>query len=703
MHRYNEFGQITGFFPVHLDRLAKSGTLVKKPKGMTKTAQVGALSPIAFHFPDGEVDCGLPKKMKPRLKQVMGQLQDKPLLAVDVMAFVDPDNETELDRLLDQGADFLRENYSDEMAQDWLRDEKAHLNWLRQIPVLGRPMGIPGATVIDVDYLDGLPPVTAEKKRDYLRGGLPDFAIVNAEVPVKLGVVAEGLGVLQRQCALLLVGPAGTGKTTALMQIGLDLLRQKPETRVFWIDPLQVDPLKFSPKGKGPMVLLVDRADQWPNLPRFLDQCQRNESGIRVVLAARSNEWHRADFSCFGLQTLDCARLDDGVWEVLAKRIVDHGAADGGVGVAEIIQRLRREKARDLLAAMILATRGQSFQEILRDLIARLVDFPDGRRLVAVLAAVAGMETRQDPKGRTHPATLPLLRETFRFSREGLNGAMSHLKGELTLVRRDRREGRRSQFLFQEVHTRHPIIAETLWKIFSQWKDAPIDLEKMEQGLFKGASRACDMGREATPERSLTSAILETRAKEGPVDVARRLFSLVPEYGASNPYLWQIWARFEWSQGNVGSLEKEYTARWLFSRAVAANPKDAASWQAWALLEAEKKNIGSVYEENTARWLFSRAVAANPKDVASWQAWALLEAEKKNFGSVDEENTARWLFSRALAVEPENEPALGAWREMEEKLGNYDTPPNPINELAQTLKNMGSGACFPGFKIKSRE
>ncbi|MEO5326798.1 MAG: hypothetical protein H7829_00975 [Magnetococcus sp. THC-1_WYH] len=104
--------------------------------------------------------------------------------------------------------------YSDEMAQDWLWDEKAHLNWLRQIPVLGKPMGIPGATVIDADYLNGLPPVTAEKKRDYLRGGLPDFAIVNAEVPVKLGVVAEGLDLLKRHRALLLVGPAGTGKTT---------------------------------------------------------------------------------------------------------------------------------------------------------------------------------------------------------------------------------------------------------------------------------------------------------------------------------------------------------------------------------------------------------------------------------------------------------------------------------------------------------
>ncbi|HIJ84634.1 MAG TPA: ATP-binding protein [Magnetococcales bacterium] len=575
---------------------------------------------------------------------------------------------------MEKAKNFVRKEFSESVAEDWWRDASARLHWLRQRPILGKPSGIPDVFAINRDYLAGLPAVTKEMGRNFLRGGLPDFAIVQAGIPVRLGVVQRGISLLEQHRALLLEGAAGTGKTTALIQIGLELFNLHPKARVYWIDSSQADPSAIFARKETPIILMIDRADQSRSLERLLGYVAKHHPLTRVVMAARSNEWrefiNETKFSRSNLQHLVVPHLEDSEFEILAQKINEYEAADNAATPAMVTQRLRQENAKDLLAAMILATRGRPFREIMSDLVAKLLEHPNGKELAAILAVVAGMETRRDPKNRTHPATLTLLRETFRYSRDRLNFAMSHLKGELTLVQRNRKTGAGGRFLFQEVHTRHPVIAETLWKILATDPGAPIHSEKLDIAVFKGAAAACNMGRTATPERTFTATLLETRAKEGPVEAARRLFFFIPKYSPGNPVLWQIWALFEKNQDNLGSREEEYTARWLFERAVNADPKHAPVWQAWAILEKEQNNIGARNLEFSARWLFERAVNADQKNAQSWQAWAILEKEQNNIGARNLEFSARWLFERAVNADPKDAQSWQAWAILEKEQNN---------------------------------
>ena len=42
--------------------------------------------------------------------------------------------------------------------------------------------------------------------------------------------------------------------------------------------------------------------------------------------------------------------------------------------------------------------------------------------------------------------------------------------------------------------------------------------------------------------------------------------------------------------GNIGDLDKEFTARWLFKKATEANPNDPLCWTQWAGLEKKQRS-----------------------------------------------------------------------------------------------------------------
>ena len=674
LHRTGTFGQIVEFVPSELKKTDDFYLLVKKPHKLKKSASEGMESPLAFRFPDDSVACGLPPHMHPKLRAVLPSLTDQPLLWFEILTQLQ--DETAIHKAMEEGEDFLRQRYSDELASQWRHEEEAKLHWLRHRPSLGRPSGFLGITVIDANYLTKLPPTTQDGAKNFLRGGLPDFRLVRDKVPARLGLAKRGLAALEKQRAILLEGAAGTGKTTAMLQMGVDLLAQGPWKKIFWVDSDQADPVALIKKEHDPVLLLIDQANRCQFMPKLLAFLAGSLEQNRVICTARQNEWNYARFRWnhpeHQPRKVNVRPLDDAAITLLVKQIVDFAAMDTHVSAEKVAQLLHQEKAMDLLAAMIVATHGKQLEDILRDSTARILQQPNGQRLVALLAAVAGMETRQDRSGRTHPATMTLLRETLRFSPDGLNFAMADLAGELTLIRRDYRKGGAGQFLFQEVHTRHPVIAEILWRLLTQEPGALIDPMALDMALFEGAARACNRGHQATPERTFTSILLEFRKRDGTPEEARRLFSLIPNHSPADPYLWQIWARYETQQGNVGSLETEFSARWLFHRSSEVDPNNAPTWQAWARLEEKQGNVGNLETEFSARWLFKRSSEADRNDAPTWQAWAMLEEKQDNVGSLETEFSARWLFHRGSEVDPNNAPTWQAWAILEEKQGNVD-------------------------------
>ncbi|MBF0107556.1 MAG: hypothetical protein HQL76_00050 [Magnetococcales bacterium] len=134
MHQANDLGVVTGFVQIDPEPLLQSGFPVHKPMSLSKSLEIGGEAPISFRFPDGSVGCGPPVEMKPVLEETLPLLKSVPLLAFDVQALVNPNNEAELSRLMNEGMAFLRERYSEETAEDWAQDVRKHLEGLRGDP-----------------------------------------------------------------------------------------------------------------------------------------------------------------------------------------------------------------------------------------------------------------------------------------------------------------------------------------------------------------------------------------------------------------------------------------------------------------------------------------------------------------------------------------------------------------------------------------
>ncbi len=150
------------------------------------------------------------------------------------------------------------------------------------------------------------------------------------------------------------------------------------------------------------------------------------------------------------------------------------------------------------------------------------------------------------------------------------------------------------------------------------------------------------------------------------IDEARRIFAHAEGIGAADAATFQAW----------GVMEKELVdiprARELFAKAIDRDPQGPYAWQAWALLEKEEKNIGSVDEELTARWLFREGLKAAGDCAPLFRAWAIMETEQGNIGTVGQEYTARGLYSRLSRVDHEElGGSLGLWAQLEGSQGAF--------------------------------
>jgi len=125
--------------------------------------------------------------------------------------------------------------------------------------------------------------------------------------------------------------------------------------------------------------------------------------------------------------------------------------------------------------------------------------------------------------------------------------------------------------------------------------------------------------------------------------------------GARSCALWHAWAVAEARAGDPGGA-----VRYLFKRALAANPRSRYAHLAWAVWEDRRGN------RRTALQLLARGSALNPSDAALLQAWAVAERESGRPGA------ARDLFRRAVAADPAHVHAWQAWGVMEARLGNAD-------------------------------
>ncbi|PNH03984.1 PsbB mRNA maturation factor Mbb1, chloroplastic, partial [Tetrabaena socialis] len=145
-------------------------------------------------------------------------------------------------------------------------------------------------------------------------------------------------------------------------------------------------------------------------------------------------------------------------------------------------------------------------------------------------------------------------------------------------------------------------------------------------------------------------------AQLGRVGEARQWFSegTASAEGASSVALWQAWGVLETGQGDPSVV------RYLFGKALLANPRSRYVHLAWALWERKQGN----WMECQA--LLRKGCLLNPTDPALFQAWALVEKQAGKF------NRARALFERGLKADPGYLYLWQAYGVMEAELGNLD-------------------------------
>ncbi|MGW0414445.1 P-loop NTPase [Streptomyces collinus] len=261
----------------------------------------------------------------------------------------------------------------------------------------------PGWTRIDRDLLDNLAAEehTSEEIESCFDGREPGWRdALDARIP-RLSVVGKLTGDMHRclngtidKRVVAAVGPMGEGKSIALRQAAVDLVRRRDDITVFWREhrtPLEVRTVLSVPERPGHHILLVtdQGADFINELRQLMAACEEEgRRDIRVLLTAQSREWrslggfrHLAHYtkavSSFGLEDRDCEALVQaweglGVLGELAKT-----PQDERVGALLSLSRANYGRQdSSLVGAMLQLRYGPLLREHVRNLLDRLADHP---------------------------------------------------------------------------------------------------------------------------------------------------------------------------------------------------------------------------------------------------------------------------------------------------------------------------------------
>jgi len=461
--------------------------------------------------------------------------------------------------------------------------------------------------------------------------------------------------------AFLLTAAGGEGKSTILMQLAIELAGQGYNT-FHCTEPEDRETLTWFRKlaRKGKIAVLIDNADLLHNVPQIIRQVQNYRyAATCFVLAARSNEWRNVySTNPQELQLFSIGRLTRDEIRDIAQKLVNCQLA---TDVAVMTEQLMAKNNQFLLAAMLMATHGESLQNILASVINNIAQWSDHEELLEALGCVVALEARKNKTGQHYFCSQRLFQEFMGgVSKTEMQRLCNRLVGEVSLQPHGK----------YRIETRHPVIAETLFNILFAKNNSLLNEIEIHQRILLVAGRFSR--EEVNPgERKLLTVLPLIYAKSD-YDKARALFMAATEAEPNDAPNWQSWAILEEKQGNLGAVDQQYTARWLFNQGTKADSTHAPVWQAWALLEEKQGNIGAVDQQYTARWLFNQGTKADSKHAPVWQAWALLEEKQGNIGAVDQQYTARWLFNQGTKADSTNAPTWQAWALLEEKQGNLD-------------------------------
>lgn len=556
--------------------------------------------------------------------------------------------------------------------------------------------------------------------RNFLLGGRCKWNLAFSDKIVRRNIVDE---LYQRALAggvFVLTGPGGEGKSTILMQVCAQLV--KDGRPVFYHKEKEAPKLPEKVPD-GAIFILDNPADRY-SFKGFLNRVMENE--YTLILGARENEWNLLK------EKLEISGRD--VWDVPMQKLTPKEAWSFADCVYDNLRQSRERKEIKeiflnnsygfLYAAMLMAVKEKnSLEEIAKGIVSNLskrsqgglrvlayvvfaehckVKFPyelykqvcrkQGISLREANWALSREVTKNGDRYQTRHDEISRLFYRELFSDSGLSAdeedRILTVLMEFYLNRYRLTYNRARDFVWSaimklcgelpraDLKTQQYLIDRILDEVKSPF---PKEFKQLPQYIDKEESLLVFYRRCFEREQFINvfmwdwSHILLRNGASWSVDEAYSPAWIYREACAghnAHKDVWQGWAQIEAHQNNAGDYGIENSARWIYREAYIRHKINSSMWLAWAQLEEKQGNIGDYECENSARWIYRKAYICHSADSSVWLAWAQLEKAQGNIGYYDEENTARWIFKESSRYCNDDRKTWIAWAQMEEEQGN---------------------------------
>ena len=573
--------------------------------------------------------------------------------------------------------------------------------------------------------------------RKFLLGrnsGLTYWNLIASGQIVRREIVDSLLDCTNEPGIYVLTGAGGEGKTTALMQLGSELV--KKEKSVFFCNGPKPLPFPDSSMIEQGSVFLLDNALGYSPFVRLLEQIQElvNDKDVSFIMAARENEWNAMERN-----TTDYSSYFSGIVNKIPMRNVTKEEARLFASCikkylttpkdeAQIRVIFQKNSYGFLYASMLLSvSQKNTLDEIANDIINNLQKISPDSLLVLAFAVMS-----------EHCGT--------EFSQELFRKLLSQYKLNEKQVRYDL--SKELVLNAGKYQTRHPVISELFYHEVTDSLDQDklddvieklvllrIELYNQLSGYRKGVywsgvkavSQAVSLADSASQEHIFQRLLDDTKSngsgdfytlydlignkitqsifiricferdrlgsrnlrKWALQDLMEQPWDYTVPYSAAwfyrgvydristdvkpDDYFWLDWAAFEKQLHGLGEYDQENSARWIYREACAnSNNSQQKIWLAWGRLEAENGNLGDYIKENSARWIFREAcINRNCRGEHVWLAWGRLEAENGEIGDYSKENSAKWIYREACVNRNfQGEKIWSAWGRLEAENGD---------------------------------
>lgn len=284
--------------------------------------------------------------------------------------------------------------------------------------------------------------------RDFYFGSIPQWSDILDGVPAKLEFHHRILKALEDQVQIVVVhGPAGCGKTTALMSVGLEYGSKRGNYSVFYINNIKEFPTETISnicmiKDLNPIFVVDDFEWCHLSIKSMIDKGKAN--GATFLVSERSTAWNRVSiqFREVKKKVIRVEKISHKDVPALLENLEKFGPWGrlARMSQEERVTEIIDHADRQLLVALKEVTEGRRFDEILEDEYRRIEG--DYERLAFHIAGLATLHR-------------------LRVSYETFDWALNATTGEVRLPRGRNLEG----IIIEDtdsVSLRHSVIADFL-------------------------------------------------------------------------------------------------------------------------------------------------------------------------------------------------------------------------------------------------